>query len=198
MTETPYSDRRRTCSTWTTTGTEYGTARSPDRVYNFGLPEIFLTRDWNHDGFTEIGGFRPSTHLFYLDYNGNGAWNRAVRAYRFRCHGNISSTGTGMPTVSPRSVGLRSSTHMFYLDYNGNGAWNGAVTDGSTTSVPPGTLAFTGDWNADGFTEIGGFRLSTHLFYLDINGNGVWNGPLVDKAYDFGRTDDAPVAGIWS
>jgi hypothetical protein len=120
-----------------------------DRSYNFGLTgDIPLTGDWNNDGKSEIGVFRPSTH-------------------------------------------------MFYLDYNGNGAWNGAVTDRSYNFGLTGDIPANGDWNSDDKTEIGVFRPSTHRFYLDYNGNGVWNGALVDKSYDFGLTGDNPLAGTW-
>ncbi len=64
---------------------------------------------------------------------------------------------------------------------------------GSMTSDQPGTIPVSGDWNNNGMTEIGVFRPSTHMFYLDINGNGVWNGALVDKAY----TSDGPMTTRW-
>jgi hypothetical protein len=37
----------------------------------------------------------------------------------------------------------------------------------------------------DGTTDIGVFRPSTHTFYLDANGNGVWNGAVTDRAYSY-------------
>jgi hypothetical protein len=46
--------------------------------------------------------------------------------------------------------------------------------------------------------RIGVFRPSAHLFYLDYNGNGVWNGAGVDRSYNFGITGDKPVTGKWS
>ena len=55
----------------------------------------------------------------------------------------------------------------------------------------------TGDWDNNGAAEIGVFRPSTHLFYLDYNGNGVWNGAAVDKSDNFGITGDMPVTGKW-
>lgn len=30
--------------------------------------------DWNGDGKTKVGVYRPSEGTFYLDYNGNGTW----------------------------------------------------------------------------------------------------------------------------
>ena len=39
------------------------------------------------------------------------------------------------------------------------------------------------------------FRPSTHLFYLNYDGNGVWNGPAVDRSFSFGITEDVPISG---
>jgi hypothetical protein len=87
---------------------------------------------------------------------------------------------------------------MFYLDVNGNGAWNGAVTDRANNFGLTGDIPVSGDWNLDGRTEIGVFRPSTHTFYLDVNGNGAWNGAVTDRANNFGLTGDTPVSGKWS
>ena len=86
---------------------------------------------------------------------------------------------------------------MFYLDYNGNGVWNGASVDKQYNFGINGDTPVSGDWNFDGIPEIGVFRPSTHLFYLDYNGNGVWNGSVIDRQYNFGITGDTPVIGDW-
>jgi len=149
---------------------------------------------------SKIGIFRPSTHLFYLDYNGNGVWNGAVidRAYNFGITGDIPVTGDWTSDGKTKIGVFRNSTHLFYLDYNGNGAWNGASVDKSYNFGITGDMPITGDWNNDGISEIGVFRPSTHTFYLDYNGNGVWNGASIDKQYNFGITGDMPITGDWN
>jgi PKD repeat protein len=172
-----------------------------DRSYNFGITgDIPITGDWNHDGTTDIGVFRPSTHLFYLDYNGNGVWNGAVtdRSRNFGITGDIPINGDWNNDGTTDIGVFRPSTHLFYLDYNGNGVWNGAVTDRSRNFGITGDIPITGDWNTDGTTDIGVFRPSTHLFYLDYNGNGVWNGAVTDRSYNFGITGDIPISGDWN
>ena len=174
---------------------------SVDRSYNFGITgDIPVSGDWNHDGISEIGVFRNSTHLFYLDYNGNGVWNGAAvdRQYNFGITGDIPVTGD-WNTDGRTEIGVfRNSTHLFYLDYNGNGIWNGAAVDKSYNFGITGDIPVSGDWNADGRTEIGVFRSSTHLFYLDYSGNGAWNGASIDRSYNFGITGDKPVTGKWA
>jgi len=151
-------------------------------------------------GVDKIGVFRPLTHLFYLDYNGNGAWNGAAadRQYNFGISGDIPVSGDwNNDGISEIGV-FRPSTHLFYLDYNGNGVWNGGVTDRQYNFGITGDMPISGDWNDDGISEIGVFRPSTHLFYLDFNGNGVWNGASVDRQYNFGITGDIPISGDWN
>jgi hypothetical protein len=146
-----------------------------------------------------IGVFRPSTHTNYQDYNGNGVWNGAVidRAYNFGIAGDIPVSGDWNNNGIADIGVFRPSTHSFYLDYNGNGIWNGAVTDRAYNFGLTGDIPISGDWNNNGIADIGVFRPSTHSFYLDYNGNGVWNGAVIDRAYNFGIKGDSPVSGKW-
>jgi L,D-peptidoglycan transpeptidase YkuD (ErfK/YbiS/YcfS/YnhG family) len=174
---------------------------SVDRSYNFGITgDIPITGDWNSDGISEIGIFRPSTHLFYLDYDGNGVWNGAAvdKTYNFGITGDMPITGDWNHNGADEIGVFRPSTHLFYLDYNGNGVWNGASVDKSYNFGISGDIPISGDWNSDGISEIGVFRPSTHLFYLDYNGNGVWNGASVDRQYNFGISGDIPISGDWN
>jgi hypothetical protein len=174
---------------------------SVDRIDNFGITgDIPLTGDWNNDGITEIGVFRPTTHLFYHDYNGNGVWNGAItdRQYYFGITGDLPFTGDWNNDGIAEIGVFRPSTHLFYLDFSGNGIWDGALTDRLFNFGIPGDKPVSGDWNGDGMAEIGIFRPSTHSFYLDYNGNGVWNGAVIDRSNNFGITGDIPITGDWN
>jgi parallel beta-helix repeat protein len=173
---------------------------SIDKQYNFGISgDKPISGDWNNNKTTEIGVFRNSTHQFYLDYNGNGVWNGASidKQYNFGISGDIPISGDWNNNGTTEIGVFRPSTHLFYIDYNGNGVWNGASVDRQYNFGISGDIPVTGDWNADGRTEIGVFRNSTHLFYLDYNGNGAWNGAVTDRQYNFGISGDTPVSGKW-
>ena len=43
---------------------------------------------------------------------------------------------------------------------------------------------------------IGTYRNGT--WYLDANGNGMWNGAPPDKRFTFGSANDTPVTGVWN
>jgi hypothetical protein len=93
----------------------------------------------------------------------------------------------------------RPSTGTFYLDLNGNGVYE----PGTDATYPDwggwaGDVPVVGDWNGDGRMEIGIFRASTHTFYLDLNGNGVYE-PGTDVAIAWGNDpSDVPVVGDWT
>jgi PKD repeat protein len=174
-----------------------------DRQYNFSSinGDLPVSGDWNNDRKSEIGVYRNSTKLFYLDYNGNGVWNGSVddRQYNFSSiNGDLPVSGDwNNDGISEIGV-FRNSTHLFYLDYNGNGVWNGSVVDRQYNFGLSGDLPISGDWNNNGKSEIGVYRNSTKLFYLDYNGNGVWNGSVVDRQYNFSSiSGDKPVSGKW-
>ena len=172
-----------------------------DRAYNFGLTgDIPVSGDWNNDRISEIGVFRPSTHIYYQDFNGNGVWEGAEmdRAYNFGITGDLPVSGDwNNDRISEIGV-FRPSTHIYYQDFNGDSVWNGAVIDRAYNFGITEDLPVSGDWTNDGISEIGVFRNSTHLFYLDYNGNGVWNGAKVDRSYNFGITGDIPITGDWN
>ena len=172
-----------------------GTYQVTLQVYNaIGFNSTRKTGYITVTNVSKIGVFRNSTHLFYLDQNGNGVWNGVLvdRANNFGISGDIPISGD-WNTDRKTEIGVfRPSTHLFYLDYNGNGVWNGAAVDRQYNFGLTGDMPVSGDWNTDGKYEIGVFRNSTHLFYLDYNGNGAWNGASVDKQYNFGITGDIP------
>ena len=114
----------------------------------------------------------------------------------YKLQSGFRVTGTAIPD----KIGVfRNSTHLFFLDYNGNGTWDGAVVDRQYNFGISGDLPVSGDWNSDGRSEIGVFRNSTKMFYLDYNANGVWNGSVVDRQYNFSSiSGDLPISGDWN
>jgi hypothetical protein len=58
-----------------------------------------------------------------------------------------------------------------------------------------GYTPVVGDWTWEGMTKIG--VTNDVYWFLDANGNGVWNGPVIDKAPYFGISGYTPVVGSW-
>lgn len=88
----------------------------------------------------------------------------------------------------------------FVQDVDGNGAWS-PPPDRSFLFGGVADTPIIGDWNGDGFDEIGthrNFGGTTGLFIQDVNGNGVWDPGAGDRLFAFGNGTDTPIIGDWN
>jgi len=153
-----------------------------------------VTGDWNGTGTTKIGIYADG--LWYLDINGNGAWDGEPTD-------KIVVFGTGLtgavPVTGNWTGGAATNVGVYlngswYLDMNGNGAWDGEPTDKFIFFGVglPGAIPVTGDWSGSGSKKVGVFVDGT--WYLDFNGNWAWD-PAIDIINIFGSAGQKPVSG---
>jgi hypothetical protein len=108
--------------------------------------------DWNRDGRSEVGAWRPATGRFLLDLNGNGRWDGTAG-------GEILTGWFGLPGDrpaigdwtgdGPAEVGFWGPDYRrFRLDANANDRWDGpsggdrvTASFGEATDIP-----VTGRW----------------------------------------------------
>ncbi|MBE0576913.1 MAG: hypothetical protein IH613_13585 [Desulfuromonadales bacterium] len=169
-----------------------------DTMYaNFGQAgDLPVVGDWPDDAVNQvqIGVFRNGT--WYLDANGNGAWDPDTDTV----YANFGQAGD-LPVVGDWNgdgvlqIGVFRNG-IWYLDANGNGAWDSGIDTVYANFGQAGDLPVVGDWNGDGVSsEVGVFRNGT--WYLDANGSGIW-GPGSDTVLiNFGQAGDYPVTGNW-
>ncbi len=166
-----------------------------------GLPgDIPLTGDWTGDGASKSGFYRQGQ--WFLDRNGNGVWDGcavdacfdafAIRSGDIPVVGDWTGTGTA-------KLGLYSKG-KWYLDKNGNGLRDGCQTDACAKFLGSraGDIPVVGDWSGDGTDKIGIYNQGQ--WFLDRNGNGIWDGCAVDICVDYfgGLSIDKPVVGDWT
>jgi PKD repeat protein len=150
----------------------------------------------------KIGVYRNYTHGYYLDANGNGTWqvpNNATNDTQFLSfahYNNVSVSGdwNGDGRTEIGAFRNTSGGTKWLLDLDGDGELDAG--EGPFTFLNGDYLPVTGDWNGDGKTEIGLFRNSTARFFLDMNGDRVWNEPP-DVRVLYGSPIDLPVSGDW-
>jgi hypothetical protein len=173
------------------------------RVYNRALSATEIQADMNlpvRVASESIGIFRPSSRSFFLDLNSNDFWDGGggdASTPSFGIAGDIPVVGDWNGDGIDEIGIFRPSSQSFFLDLNGNDVWDGLGIDASTPSFGiAGDIPVVGDWNGDGIDEIGIFRPSSHSFFLDLNGNRIWD-TGIDGVYPFGTSTDLPVTGDW-
>ncbi len=156
--------------------------------------------DWMGTGMVTLGMYKDG--VWYIDLNGNGLWDGAPTDGLFSFGTGLTNalpvvgdwTGTGTTKIGVYDNGV------WYLDLNGNGAWDGTPTDamnifgiGLVNALP-----VAGDWDGTGKSKIGIYVDGT--WYIDLNGNGAWDGTPTDSMDTFGvgLVGSMPVAGDWT
>lgn len=88
------------------------------------------------------------------------------------------------------------------LDRNGNGVWEGCDVDRCLNFGVAEDIPIAGRWrNVDEYDSIGVYRPSEVAFYIDYNGDGIWNGCDVDKCtgrFISAKRGNKPIVGYWS
>ena len=159
---------------------------------------------WKKAGEDRIAIFRSAQKKWHLDLNGNETLDSCkidkCPGFRIYQTGDVPVAGdwTGRGITQ---LGLfRPSTGQWFLNRNGNRKWNGCKKDLCINSFgASGDVPVSGDWSGTGISKIGVFRPSTGEWFLDLNGNGVWDGPADDiYVSGYGQAGDVPVIGRWS
>ncbi len=172
-----------------------------DACYAFGgdPSDVSVVGDWNGDKTSKIGIFRPSSGTWYLDTNGDGRFDNCLvdKCIPWGGMGDIPVVGDWDGDGKTKVGIFRPSNGTWYLDTNGDGRFDNCVVDkcipwGGSTDIP-----VVGDWTGDGKTKIGIFRPSNGTWYLDTDGNGIFDNCVLDKCFPWGGSTDIPVVGDW-
>jgi hypothetical protein len=177
----------------------------PDTAFAFGgiAGDIPITGDWNGNGHSKVGIYRPSNGLFILDTNGDGVFDAGDAVYNL----GVGTQAGDVPVVGDwngsgtTKVGLFRQGFFWILDYNGNGVFEQGVDKTYAFGGVAGDVPVVGDWSGTGTSKIGLFR-DGFFWILDYNGNGTLdnvNGVGGDKAFAYGGiSGDIPMVGDWN
>lgn len=152
----------------------------------------------------EFGLWRNNggTIEWYFDRNGSRAWESSDALSPIPSYGGASTdkvaigdfNGDGIDQIAV----YKPSTGDFYLD-GGDFAWEGTAPSGDYLApfgVTGGT-AVVGDWDGDGKDDIGVYISSSNTWYLDLDGNGVFDANK-DLTITYGATNATPLVGDWN
>jgi hypothetical protein len=158
---------------------------------------------WTKGGEDRIAIFRSSERKWHLDLNGNEILDSCkidkCAGLSIYLGGDVPVGGDWTGRGTTQLGFFRPSTGEWFLDRNGNRKWNKCKKDLCVASFgAPGDIPVAGDWNGTAKTKIGVFRPSTGEWFLDLDGNGVWDGPNIDLYISgYGQEGDIPVVGRW-
>ena len=165
-------------------------------VVNYASNNVSIHYGNGNGTFRTAMTYGVGTHPIGLavgDFNGDGRLDLAETNY------DDGSVGILLGVSRPDNIGTAYGGYSA-LDANGNFAWDGTTTDKliSWSTGQAGEVPIYGDWNGDGRTKAGVFLNGTWI--LDYNGNGVWDGPTVDKVFSWstGQPSEVPVFGDWN
>ena len=152
--------------------------------------DLPIVGDWNGDGSTTIGVFRPSTNTFFLC--NSLASGQVDITLTLGAPGDLPIAGDwngdGTTTIG---VYRPSSSTFFLSDSFTSGQVNYSVPFGA----PNLDIPILGDWDANGTFTVGVYRPSDSTFYLrNTNSTGA---PDLTVPYGDGPNGDKPVAGDW-
>jgi hypothetical protein len=114
--------------------------------------------------------------------------------------GTVTSTPTGISCGTDCSELYNSGTSVTLSAVPAQGSnfigWGGGVCSGTGACIVTVTanMSVTAIFAEPNIARIGVFRPKTGEWYLDVNGNGTWDGCTIDRCVQsFGRDGDRPV-----
>jgi hypothetical protein len=197
---------------------------------NFGLPgDIPVVGDWTGDGKAKIGVIRcsagPNPCVWYLDMGNKHTFDPATVGILFLgASGDMPAVGNWLPNSTSNAVQIgvahcptAGAACTWTVDSTGKTASANptpidvrptATTAGTFTApggFQTGDVAVMGNWNGNGKLRMGIFRASTGQWFVDTNGNGVYDAGI-DQVFSFGLPPaanpggvaDQPIVGFWT
>ena len=114
----------------------------------------------------------------------------------------VAGSAPAQPLPACKIGRFDATASVFHLDADGDGLWSPDGTGNRSIAIDvawPGGVPLVGDWNGDGFDDVG--KQVGTWYRVDLDGDGVWEGNAggdrnADFAPEFGP--GVPVVGDWN
>jgi hypothetical protein len=174
------------------------TSGAADLTVNFGddAEDLPVAGDWDADGETDLGVFRPSTGQFLLRQRQLLSFVTTTVQFSSESGGELpvigDFDGDGFDTVGLFAIG--EGDPFFVLSNFPVPSSVVPKTEIQFFFGKEGDLPIAGDWDGDGLDTVGVYRPSTSEFFLV---NDFSENPVV-TTFVFGVPGDLPLAGDWN
>ncbi|MPZ76361.1 MAG: hypothetical protein GEU77_07535 [Deltaproteobacteria bacterium] len=120
------------------------------QLSNYTHGDLPVIGDWTGHGKSQLGLFRPRTGEWFLDGNGNGAWNGCstdICVSSFGSSDDLAVSGDWNGSGLSKIGVFRPATGEWFLDFNGNGRWDGCEIDKCLSGYgDDGDIPVVGKW----------------------------------------------------
>ena len=180
---------------------------------NIEADDLPVVGGWSGNGRSNIGTFTAATGTWRFDTNGDGVLDCSVDSCvtSFGQPGDFPVTrnighgqGISIGLFRAQSVAKDAKGRKMVIrgrwqfDSDSDSTLDGCDVDDCVTFGNVGELPVVGDWDGAGTEVIGVFLPKKGSWYLDVNGNGQWDGCRIDRCFGrFGTKGDLPVVGDW-
>ena len=156
----------------------------------FGVPgDVAVMGDWNGDGVSTPGMFRPSNGFVYL--SNKNATQVAPIEFFFGIEGDVPLAGDWNGNGRDSLSIYRPSDGRLYV----SNKLQTQFAEFSYAFALPGSVPFAGDFNGDGKHDLGLYRASDGLVAMRFTGSGS---TTPDRQFYVGSNAETVVAGDWS
>jgi hypothetical protein len=175
-----------------------------DKMRLFGAPgDQPVAGDWFGTGVITYGVFRASTGQWFIDANNNGVYDGVAGGdliWSFGQPGDLAIvgdwTGDGKSKLGVLRCPATLGSCTFYLDAGNKHAFDPATVITIKNYGETGDLPVANNWLHTGIADqIGVFRPSNGTWYVDSNGDGIYE--ATDAQYNYGGSADLPIVGNW-
>ena len=141
-----------------------------------------------------------------IDLNRDNSWNSQSDLFfeDFGKYGDIFVGGDWNNDSHKEVSAVRPDSKNTYLEWrldtNGNGKWEPGIDAKEITFGKVGDIPVSGKWVINQKEKVGVVRVNGQYldWYLDTNGNGIWDPGIDIKITTFGKVGDIPMTGDWN
>lgn len=166
-----------------------GDFNDSNEKFYYGNPgDCPIVGDWDGNGSTTVGIFRPSSNLFHLTDKISGNLTVDHEITNFGASGDTPIAGDWNGDGIDNIGFYRGNVFHRTTTMSGNGQTGAMATCWFGSSIADGDYPIIGDWDNNGIDNIGVYRVIDKTFWLSTGSTGLvnaWRSIVIDDQIDY-------------